>query len=173
MNHITVKKALPSDVEPLRLVGTQAFVEAFSAYNTEENMRQYLEERFSPQQLASELGNPDSEFYFACQGEEIVGYLKLNYGPAQTDLQDAQSLEIERIYVLNAYHGQKVGQILFDKALDVARQQNLQYIWLAVWEENKKAIRFYEKNEMVAFSTHIFRLGDDLQTDIMMKRTIQ
>lgn len=172
MSYITIKKAASSDVEQLRIVGSQAFVEAFSAHNTEENMRQYLAERFSPQQLAAELENPHSEFYFACQGETTLGYLKLNFGPAQTDLHDAQSLEIERIYVLEAYHGQKVGQILFDKALAVAKEHNLQYLWLAVWEENKKAIRFYEKNGMVAFSTHIFKLGDDLQTDIMMKLSV-
>ena len=38
-----------------------------------------------------------------------------------------------------------------------------------VWEQNPRAIRFYEKNGFVSFDKHIFKLGDDKQTDIMMK----
>jgi ribosomal protein S18 acetylase RimI-like enzyme len=47
------------------------------------------------------------------------------------------------------------------------------FIWLGVWEENQKAIRFYKKNGFVEFGKHIFRLGDDDQTDIMMKLDIK
>ncbi len=45
-------------------------------------------------------------------------------------------------------------------------------IWLGVWEENPKAIRFYEKNGFVPFSRHIFKMGDEEQTDIMMRKII-
>jgi len=55
-------------------------------------------------------------------------------------------MEIERIYVLAAYHGKKVGQILYDKAMQVAEEINSPFVWLGVWEKNPRAIRFYEKN---------------------------
>ena len=45
----------------------------------------------------------------------------------------------------------------------------VEYIWLGVWEENHRAINFYTKNGFVAFDKHIFVLGEDAQTDIMMK----
>jgi len=38
-----------------------------------------------------------------------------------------------------------------------------------VWEENPRAINFYKKNGFVEFDKHIFVLGDDEQTDIMMR----
>jgi diamine N-acetyltransferase len=79
------------------------------------------------------------------------------------------SLEIERIYVLQEFQGKKVGQMLFGKAVEIAKQKNADYIWLGVWEKNIKAIRFYEKNGFVPFGKHLFKLGDDEQTDIMMK----
>lgn len=78
-------------------------------------------------------------------------------------------LEIERIYVLKAFHGKKVGQLLHDKAMEVSKQRSVDYVWLGVWEENPRAIRFYEKNSFVAFDKHIFKLGNEEQTDIMMK----
>ncbi|MEY3918157.1 MAG: Protease synthase and sporulation negative regulatory protein 1, partial [Bacteroidota bacterium] len=46
------------------------------------------------------------------------------------------------------------------------------YIWLGVWEHNPRAIRFYEKQGFVKFDQHIFQLGDDEQTDILMKLSL-
>jgi ribosomal protein S18 acetylase RimI-like enzyme len=54
----------------------------------------------------------------------------------------------------------------------VAKQKKFTTVWLGVWEENKKAIQFYTKNGFVAFDQHIFKLGDDEQTDIMMRLEI-
>jgi ribosomal protein S18 acetylase RimI-like enzyme len=93
-------------------------------------------------------------------------------GASQTELNDNTALEIERIYVTQAYQGKKVGQKLYEKAIQVAKDREVEYIWLGVWEENHKAIRFYTKNGFTAFDKHIFKLGDDVQTDIMMKLTI-
>ncbi|MEY4459269.1 MAG: hypothetical protein RIT38_474, partial [Bacteroidota bacterium] len=90
-------------------------------------------------------------------------------GASQTELKDNTALEIERIYVAKAFHGKKIGQLLYDKAIEVAKVKMVEYIWLGVWEENHRAINFYTKNGFVAFDKHIFVLGEDAQTDIMMK----
>ncbi|MBO9595699.1 MAG: GNAT family N-acetyltransferase [Niabella sp.] len=172
METITIKKAAPDDVLLLQRIGRQTFSETFAASNTEANMLKYLEEGFSAAKLTSELENGHSEFYFALLGQEVVGYLKLNTGSAQTEIKDNRSLEIERIYVLQSFQGKKVGQLLYDKALQVARDKGLEYLWLGVWEENQKAIRFYKKNGFAAFDKHIFKLGDEEQTDIMMKKVL-
>lgn len=84
-------------------------------------------------------------------------------------MKDDKALEIERIYVLSEYHGKRIGQLLYEKAMQIAKQSNADYIWLGVWEENPRAISFYKKNGFVEFDKHIFKLGDDEQTDIMMK----
>jgi len=169
---IQIEKVTLRDIEKLQEIGKQTFQETFSESNSEENMTSYLEEGFSTEKLTSELDDNDSEFYFAKLDNEIIGYLKLNFGASQTELKDDTALEIERIYVTKAFHGKSVGQVLYDKAIQVAKQKNANYVWLGVWEENKRAISFYMKNGFVAFDKHIFRLGDDEQTDIMMKLTL-
>ncbi|MCW3105149.1 MAG: N-acetyltransferase [Bacteroidetes bacterium] len=169
MEHIEIKRATLKDISQLQKIGRQTFSETFSAGNTEENMRKYLEEGFSEAKLTAELMNEDSELYFAMLEHEAIGYLKLNSGRSQTELKDDRALEIERIYVLKEFQGKKVGQMLYEKAISVARQKNADYVWLGVWEENPKAISFYKKNGFVEFDRHIFRLGEDEQTDIMMK----
>jgi diamine N-acetyltransferase len=106
---------------------------------------------------------------FALIDHQVIGYLKLNYGQAQTELKDSKALEIERIYVLQTYQGKNVGQLLYTKAIEIAKQASVDYVWLGVWEENHRALRFYQKNGFVPFDKHVFKLGDDEQTDILMK----
>ncbi len=132
-------------------------------------MERYLEESFSPERLTHELTNSGAELYLATLGDEVVGYLKVNFGEAQTELQDSKAVEIERIYVSNAFHGNKVGQVLYEKALHIAQERKADYLWLGVWEKNLRAIAFYQKNGFVEFGQHIFKLGDDEQTDLMMR----
>jgi len=169
MTNIDIKKVTLDDIDQLQQIGKQTFYETFSSGNTEENMKKYLEEGFSYSKLTTELNNNHSEFYFASLDKNIIGYLKINFGQSQTELKDDKALEIERIYVLNDFHGKNIGQLLYEKALQIARLKNIDYVWLGVWEENPRAINFYRKNGFVEFDKHVFKLGNDEQTDIMMK----
>ena len=172
MDKIYIIKVLPDDLDQLQKIGRQTFYETFSPGNTKDNMNKYLEEGFSTKKLAAELADNNVAFYFAILDSKVTGYLKLNFGQSQTELKDNKALEIERIYVLKEYYGKNVGQLLYDKALKIARQINANYLWLGVWEENPGAINFYKKNGFVEFDKHIFKLGDDKQTDILMKLKI-
>ena len=167
-----IRKINIDDLEALRNLSIQTFKETFEEVNTEEDMQKYLDENLSIEKLKSELENPNSEFYFAENNDEILGYLKLNFKDAQTEKLEENHFEIERIYVLKAFLGQKIGQILFDKAIEIGREKNLEYVWLGVWEENHRAIRFYGKNGFEIFGKHDFVLGEDVQTDLLMKMKI-
>lgn len=173
MEYLQVRKATTKDLGTVQLIGRETFFETFADSNTEEDMKKYLEDSFNDNQLTVELSNPDSLFYIAWEDESPVGYLKLNMGNAQTEMQDEMALEIERIYVKTSHHGKKIGQLLYEKALEVAKQQHNSYLWLGVWEKNPRAIRFYEKNGFKAFDKHIFKMGNDEQVDIMMKKKLQ
>ena len=167
-----IRKINIDDLETLRNLSIQTFKETFEEVNTEEDMQKYLDENLSIEKLKTELENVNSEFYFAENNGEILGYLKLNFKDAQTEKLEENHFEIERIYVLKAFLGQKIGQILFDKAIEIGREKNLEYVWLGVWEENHRAIRFYEKNDFEIFGKHDFVLGEDVQTDLLMKMKI-
>jgi len=169
MSDIQIKKVGLEDIDDLQVIGRQTFTETFSEGNSEEDMNQYLEEKFSVSQLKSELSDEHSMFYFAVVDENIIGYLKVNSGDSQTEIKDKNALEIERIYVLKDFHGKSVAKHLYNKAIEIAESENFDYIWLGVWEENARAISFYKKNGFVEFDKHIFKLGNDEQTDIMMK----
>ena len=169
MENISIRIVTLNDIDQLQKIGRQTFFETFAAGNTEEDMKKYLDEEFSIEKLTAELNNKNSVFYFAELDNNTIGYLKLNFGESQTELKDDKALEIERIYVLKEFHGKHVGQLLYEKAMQIARQTNADYVWLGVWDQNPRAINFYKKNGFVEFDKHIFKLGNDEQTDIMMK----
>jgi diamine N-acetyltransferase len=172
MNGIEIHKVTETQLLELQKISRQTFYEAFSAVNSEEDMAMYLEHSLSIEKLSTELSNENTEFYFAQLNDQVIGYLKLNTNDAQTDLQDEQALEVERIYLLIEYASKGVGQLLMEKAYQVAQLRKAEYIWLGVWEHNTKAIQFYKRNGFSEFGSHMFKLGNDDQRDILMKRQL-
>jgi len=169
---IEIKKANIKDLSTIQDISIRSFTETFSEINTSENMEKYLKESFNTAQLTLEINNPDSPFYIAYWDNEPVGYLKLNLGNAQTETVEDETIEIQRIYVLKDFHGKKLGQLLLDQAIKTAQEYQVDYAWLGVWEENHRAIQFYAKNGFVTFDKHVFTLGDEQQTDLLMKLKI-
>lgn len=172
MSPIIIKKATISDLEIIQEISRQTFIETFADVNTPENMENYIRENFNSIQVASEINNPESAFYLATLDNETIGYLKLNFGNAQNEIVNSQTIEIQRIYVLKAFLGKKIGQLLLDETLNIAHQSGVDYLWLGVWEENQRALQFYSKNGFVEFDKHIFTLGNDIQTDLLMRLEI-
>lgn len=169
MKSILIQKVNTNEVEALKEIGKLTFSETFSSTNSAEDMEIYLSNSFSTAKVTEELNHPNSVFYFAKEEQKIIGYLKLNFEDSQTELKDNNAVEIERIYVLQEYHGKKVGQSLYDKAIEVAKEKEANYVWLGVWEKNPRAIQFYTKNGFKEFDRHLFKLGNDEQIDLMMK----
>lgn len=172
MSDISIRKIDLNDLEQLQQISRDIFAETFASSSDPANLEKYLNEAYAADQLRDELNNPNSAFYFAENEGKVIGYLKINWGAAQTEIQDQNSVEIQRIYVLAAYHGLKVGQLLMDKAIELGKFQKADFVWLGVWEENPRAIRFYEKNGFVVFGSHQFQFGNILETDVMMKRML-
>ena len=55
----------------------------------------------------------------------------------------------------------------------MAQREGHDDVWLAVWEHNARAIRFYEKHGFARVGEQLFRLGADTQTDWLMARAVK
>lgn len=173
MNSIEIQKATLNDLEILQKISIQTFTETFAAINTPDNIANYINDSFNTKQLTTELSNRNSIFYLAYSNAVAVGYLKINFGDAQTETHDQNALEVHRIYVLQTFHGKNIGQLLLNEAKKLAENNGIASIWLGVWEENYRALQFYAKNGFVVFDQHVFTLGDDKQTDLLMQLRLQ
>ena len=169
MEPVTLEPCTLSDLEVLRQVSLGTFRDAFAAQNDPDDFETYLREAFSRERLRSELENPGTRFFFLYCGERLAGYAKLNAGGAQTELQDPEGLEIERIYVSKPFQGKGLGSWMLERLKRLGRAEGKKYLWLGVWEENREAIRFYERHGFVTFGKHPYYIGSDRQTDWMMR----
>lgn len=169
MIHLQLLKADASHVNQLRELSIATFSVTYAQYNTHEDMQNYIADNFSEEQLMADVNSTQTAFYFATENDTQVGYIKVNYAPQQTDINDSMSLELERIYVLQEHQGKRAGQFLLNAALNIVKTGGLSYLWLGVWDKNTNARAFYAKNNFVAFGTHTFMLGNDEQIDILLR----
>ena len=164
-----IKIAKVDDAEQLCEIGAKTFVETYGEQNTPENLQNYLQEKFNKEQILGEIQTPKTIFLLVEFKDEIIGYAKMRSNIVENP--DEKSLEIERIYITKNHHGMKYGAALMQKCIDVATENKYESIWLGVWEHNPKAFNFYQKWGFEVFGEHIFQLGDDAQTDFLMKKT--
>ena len=169
MDNFVIKECSLEDIENVKYISEKTFYETFSEDNTEENMENYLKENFSYDKMTSEISNTYSKFYIVESNDEVVAYMKINFDKAQTEEGYNNTIEVQRIYVLEDFKGKRIGKALIQKAIEIGKESNVDYLWLGVWEHNIKAIGFYEKLGFKKFDTHIFKLGDDEQVDHLMK----
>jgi len=54
----------------------------------------------------------------------------------------------------------------------MANMRKKSYVWLGVWEKNDKAILFYRKNGFYEVGTHFFFMGEEKQTDFIMRKDL-
>ncbi len=158
-----------SDIEELQRISRITFKDTFDWYNSESDMNLYLNENLSVENLTKEFNQEGAKFYFLEYNQNCIAFLKLNKGEAQTEKSYKNTLEIERIYILKEYQGKNLGTFLLDKAKEIFKNENLDYLWLAVWEKNEQAIKFYQKHIFKIFGEHDFILGTDIQKDYLMK----
>ena len=107
--NLTFRKPTKEDVLTLQAFSIKTYYDTFMNGNSERVMQAYLDEAFAAEKLTKELCNPDSTFLFLYADGILAGYLKVNRAPSQTDLNDPESLELERIYAAKEF--QKPGGI--------------------------------------------------------------
>ncbi|OUB31593.1 hypothetical protein BK708_07950 [Bacillus thuringiensis serovar yunnanensis] len=170
---IGFKKCTLEDISILKKISIKTFVGTYGKHNTEKDMTLYIQDSLSDEALTEQLTNSNSLFYLMFDNENLVGYFKLNIGQAQSKIYDDNSVEIERIYILDEFQHRGFGQQMFDKTIEITKQLDKGSLWLAVWEKNNIAISFYHKNHFKQAETINFILRKTLFTGLIMKKNIK
>ena len=169
---LTIRRANREDGGLLAELGARTFAETFATDNSPEDMAAYIAASFNLRQQMAELADPASTFLIAEVGGAAAGYAKLHAGEPLEGVEGANPVELVRLYASREWLGRGVGQALMCACVDEARQAGHRTIWLGVWERNGRAQAFYRKWNFRAVGEHVFQLGSDPQTDILMERAV-
>jgi ribosomal protein S18 acetylase RimI-like enzyme len=169
---ITVRIATKKNAELIADMSRQTFYDTFASYNTKEDMDKFMNEQFTRESIILEVGAENNIFLLAYDDEQPVGYARIRENNNPPSLGTSNALELARIYATAPSIGKGIGKVLMQKCIEIAKAGNRECIWLGVWEKNKRAIDFYKKWGFEKFADHDFILGDDVQKDWLMKKTL-
>ncbi|WP_350284169.1 GNAT family N-acetyltransferase [uncultured Croceitalea sp.] len=169
---IEFKRCELEDLEVLAKISRKTFAKAFEADNHPDDFKVYLDKAFSRAKLKDELLHQHTVFYFVLHKGRTIGYFKVNEFDAQSEFQESEGLELERIYVISESQGKGFGLQIVDEVFQIAIEKAKRYVWLGVWQQNPGAVRFYEAYGFVKTGTHPYYIGKDKQTDWIMRKNI-
>lgn len=169
---VVVRRARPSDAAGIAQFGVRTFAETYGEYNTPEDLSAYISVTYGERQQREELENPSCEYILLEMGANLVGFVFLHEGSAAGSLPPGRPIEIRRFYVSSELHGHGVAAELMDAAVSAAKRRGAEVLWLGVWEENGRAIRFYEKHGFRKVGRQRFLLGGSEQRDFVMARVL-
>ena len=169
---IHIRKATVADAELIAELSRTTFYDAFAKDNTKENMDEFMNHVFTKEALMQEVLNADGIFLLAFDESQAVGYARMREQNKEHIMEGENAIEIARIYSVQSAIGKGVGAALMRACIDVAIEKQKSIIWLGVWEKNPRAIAFYQKWGFEKFGEHIFPIGNDPQTDWLMKKAL-
>jgi ribosomal protein S18 acetylase RimI-like enzyme len=171
---LQIRPARSEDAEPLAALAARSFRDAFGSENSAKDMEAYILESFSTERLRAELLDDNNTFLlaFARKASAPDGYAKLRRGEPDPSVTGPDPIELHRLYVDRSATGSGVGAALMRASLEAARRGGRKTLWLGVWEKNLRAIEFYERWGFETAGEHVFRLGSDDQTDLIMQRAV-
>lgn len=170
MSGARIRPAGESDAQTLADLGARTFYEAYIDMVSAEVLEPFIESAFDVDVIRAELEAPSVTFLIAEVDGAIAGYAMVDRGDAPEPVTGHHPAELARIYVGEEWIGRGIGTELMRASLDHAERSGCDVVWLGVWEHNQRAIGFYEQWGFRTIGHTSFRLGDVLQTDILMER---
>jgi ribosomal protein S18 acetylase RimI-like enzyme len=171
---ITIRKASPEDIATVAKLGADIFTVTFGHSVPADQLQSFLADSYSVAAIENDFKDPMKDLVVASNQEgKIVGFALLTRGSFEPCISHLEStIELQRIYVDPAYHGNGVGKSLANKLDDIARSEGFKHIWLGVWEENHGAQKMYEKLGYRKVGGHDFTIGEIVQTDDIMAKKL-
>lgn len=167
-----MRRAELSDAQRLAELAELTFRDTFEVSNTLDDMNLHCATFYSEAIQARELSDPAMVTLLCEHAGQLVGFAQLRWKQTPDCVMADRPAEIQRLYVVKAWHGKGVAQDLMAECMALAQAAGADQVWLGVWEHNPRAIAFYEKWGFSAVGDHVFRVGSDPQRDIIMSRAV-
>ena len=168
-----IRRARMADAAALAVFAERTFRETYEAFNTAEDMTAHVERAFGEEKQRAEIMNPDGAVLVAEHEGSLVAYAQLRWTAVPGCVSGYDPMEIHRFYVDRAWHGRGVAARLMEASRRSAAELGAGVLWLGVWERNPRAIAFYKKCGFADVGEWTFTLGNDVQRDRVLQRSVR
>jgi GNAT superfamily N-acetyltransferase len=166
-----IRPAHPVDAQALARLGERLWRETYTGLIPASNLELHLAETFGAVQQAAELADPACTTLVLEEGGSLEGYALLRAGGpggGTTQFHFQRPLEVARFYVARPLHGRGAARALMAAVLAQATAVGHDGVWLQVWEQNPRAIRFYVKAGFMDAGEATFRIGAQVDRDRLL-----
>ncbi len=173
MTEITIRRAGPDDAERLAHIGVATFIDSYTFDIEGDAMIAHCTRQHSRAVYEAYLADPGCSVWlaeYAATGAP-VGY-GVNCPPDLPIPLEPGDMELKRIYVLSRFHGTGTGLQLMQTAIEDARQRGAPRLLLGTYQDNHRAVAFYQKHGFALAGTRQFQVGDKVYDDIVMARRL-
>lgn len=170
-----IRTATPADAQDLAILGERLWRGTYRGLIPETNLELHLAATFGLKQQTAELADPACRMLVIEQAGRLLGYTLLREGgPGLTEapFRFVKSMEVARFYVDPTLHGRGAAKMLMDAALAYAASKAYDGVWLQVWEQNPRAIRFYEKAGFSDAGGASYRIGHQVDRDRVLVHAV-
>lgn len=168
-----VRALAPNDASAYSAFAERLFREAYAGGYDPSDIDDYVARSFSPERQAAEIGEPGGRvLVIEDQRNGLLGYAHLRESPTPPELAGRYAVEIARFYVDRRWHGQGIARVLMSACVAEARSRGANALWLLVYQNNARAVAFYEKSSFRKAGTQPFRLGSRVDQDWLMVRLV-
>ena len=138
----TIRRAVIQDAMAISLLAAHTFRVTFKKdFHYLEDLNEYCEQTFSYQKIKRSLSKKENLYFVLIEENQLVGYAKL-----KIELSKDSIIQLQKIYLHEAYIGQGFGKLLLQECLLSAKINGYESVWLAVLQSNLRSVHFYEKN---------------------------
>ena len=172
MTALRIRRAVATDAATLAALAERTFRDTFAAVNTAENMAAHAAATYGVEKQLAEIESAQIRTLLVEAEGAAAGYAQLRIGHQPECVNADDAVELWRFYIDRAGIGRGLAQRLMEAVFAEAIALGGRTLWLGVWEHNPRAIAFYRKCGFAEVGAHVFRLGDDAQTDLIMQREL-
>ncbi len=172
-DRVSVRHAIDTDATLISVLASATFYEAYFEQDESSNLSGYIHESFAVDEVRSQLQDPESSYILIFLDGKAVGYARLIENATSDGISPGSTIELRRLYMLERVWGTGIGTTLLEYCVDEGRNRGFDIFWLGVWEENERAIRFYDKFGFSQVGTISFPYGDVVGTNRVLQRFLK
>jgi ribosomal protein S18 acetylase RimI-like enzyme len=171
-DNLEICRAAAADAKLISVLGAVTFYEAYFEQDAPADLANYIYESFELDKIRAEIGDENASFFIIYLDQHAVGYAKLREDSTVDCVNNETAIELQRIYTVERVFGKGVGERLLKHCLEIAKSKGFETLWLAVWEENRRALRFYEKHGFRRVGTSTFPYGETVGILFVMEKVL-
>lgn len=169
---VRLVRAAPGDGARVAALGARLFAQAYDGLMDPADIAAYLDATYGEARQELELRDPCTVIWLADGGLEPGGFAMLRRGASSAGTDDGAA-ELARLYVDREWHGHRLGAALLAACVSEARAWNAERLWLSVWQQNSRAIAFYQRLGLRIVGEQDFVVGSDRQRDWIMALSLR